>query len=217
MKSKILKIMSIVAIFSLLPLFMGNDECQVNETFKQLFQQMKQKLPPPQGQDKTYVTHLTFMDALTQTQMANTEHADLINEAVVKGMNEAQNQNPKLAIDESGHIIKNNDKNVNDLVNITFDPNLTKSQKIENIINDMMLPNKVDVIVTGQYIDDAKSQLISVRPLVIVRADKKIVTKNLQFTKEELFCEDPHSKKKILCSGAHDQIAQAVQDLLDQI
>lgn len=217
MKSKILKIMSIIAIFSLLPLFMGNDECQVNETFKQLFQQMKQKLPPPKGQDKTFVTHLTFMDALTQTQMANTEHADLINEAVVKGMNEAQNQNPKLAIDEPGHIIKNNDKNVNDLVNITFDPNLTKSQKIENIIADMMLPNKVDVIVTGQYIDDAKSQLISVRPLVIVREDKKIVTKNLQFTKEELFCEDPHSKKKILCSGAHDQIAQAVQDLLDQI
>jgi hypothetical protein len=217
MKDKIIKIVTIIAIISLLPIFMGQDECQVNETMKELFDTMNKKLPTPAGQSKLYITHLTFMDALTQSTMANTQLAELINESVIKGMNEAQKNNNKLAVNEVGHIIPNTDGNVNMLVNITFDPNLTKSEKINKIIVDLMNPSGVDVIVTGQYIDDAKSPLISVRPLIIVKADQKIVTKNLQFTKEELLCEDPNSKKKILCRSAYDQIAQAVQELLEQL
>lgn len=217
MKSKILQIITIIGILCLLPLFMGQDECQINETFKQLFSQLKQKLPPPNGQTKTYVTSLSFMDAQTQSTMANTEYAELINKAVEKGMAEAAKQNPQLAINETGHTIKNNDENVNKLVNTTFDPSMTKNEKINNIIGELMNPNSVDVICTGQYIDDAKNPLISVRPLVIVKADQKIVTKNLQFTKEELFCQDPISKKETLCAGAHDQIAQSVQELLEQL
>jgi len=217
MKNKILQIVTIIGILSLLPIFMGQDECQINETFKQLFAQLKQKLPPPSGQSKTYVTQLSFMDAQTQSTMASTEYAVLINKAVEKGMAEAAKQNPQLAINEAGHTIKNNDENVNKLVNLTFDPGMTKGEKINKIIGEMMNPNSVDVICTGQYIDDAKSPLISIRPLVIVKADQKIVTKNLQFTKEELFCKDPISNKETLCAGAHDQIAQAVQELLEQL
>lgn len=114
-------------------------------------------------------------------------------------------------------MIKNNDANINKLVNITFDPSMNKTEKVNKIIGEMMNPGQVDVIVTGQYIDDARNPLISIRPLVIVKADQKIVTKNLQFTKEELFCKDPISKKDTLCAGAHDQIAQAVQELLEQL
>ncbi|MCI0471122.1 MAG: hypothetical protein L0Y73_05635 [Candidatus Aminicenantes bacterium] len=218
MKSKILRIVTIIGILSLLPIFMGQDDCQINETFKQLLATINQKLPdPPPGQSKLYVTHLTFMDAATQSTMANTEVAELINDAVIKGMNEAQKTNNNLAINETGHIIPNTDANVNTLVNITFEPNLTKNEKINKIINDLINPNSVDVIVTGQYIDDAKNPLISVRPLVIVKSNQKIITKNLQFSKEELICEDPNNPKKILCQGAHDQIAQAVQELLEQL
>lgn len=218
MKSKVLRILTIIGIFCLLPIFMGQDDCQINETIKQLLATINTKLPkPPPGQKKLYVTHLSFMDAATQSTMANTEVAELINQAVIKGMNEAQKTNPTLAINETGHIIPNTDANVNTLVNITFEPNLTKTEKVNKIINDLMNPSSVDVIVTGQYIDDAKNPLISVRPLVIVKDNQKIVTKNLQFSKEELLCEDPNSKKKILCSGAHDQIAQAVQELLEQL
>lgn len=217
MKRKIIKAITIIGICSLLPIFMGQDECQINETFRQLFSKMKQKFPPPEGQTKTYVSNLSFMDARTQSTIANTEGAELINQAVEKGMSEAAKQNPQLAINENGHIVKNNDENVNILVNITFDPNLTKTEKINKIIDEIMTPNHVDVIVMGQYIDDYKDPMISVRPLVIVKADQKIVTKNLQFTKDELFCDDPISRNITLCSGAHDQLAQAVQELLEQL
>jgi len=217
MKSKLIKMLTIIAIFSLLPLFMGQEDCQINDTIQQLMNTVNKKLPPPPGQSKTYITHLTFMDAMTKTAIANTEVAELINEAVIKGMNEAQKKNNNLAINEPGHIVENNDSNNNSLVNITFDPNLTKTDKINKIITEMMTPNNVDVIVTGHYVDDANNPTVSVRPLVIVKTNQKIVTKNLQFVKNELICTDPNSQKKILCRTAHDQIAQAVQELLEEL
>ena len=219
MKSKIIKIISIIMICSLLPIFMGQDECESNQKFKELMKIINDGIgKPPPGQSKLYITHLSFMDAKTQSTIANTELAEMINEAVVKGMHAAQKTNNKLGINETGHIIPNTDGNVNELVNITFDPNKTKIEKINDIINKLMNPNNVDVIVTGQYIDDARNPLISVRPLVIVKNNQKIVTKNLQFTKKELVIDDPHNKgKKVLCKDAHDQVAQAVQELLEQL
>lgn len=217
MKNKLLQILTIIGIVSLLPLFMGQEDCQINDTIQQLMSTVNKKLPPPPGQSKLYITHLTFMDALTKTSIANTEVAELINEAVIKGMTEAQKKNNKLAINESGHVIDNNDSNNNNLVNTTFDPNLTKDDKINKIINEMMTPNNVDVIVTGHYVDDAQNPKVSVRPLVIVKHNQKIVTKNLQFTKSELICADPNGQKKTLCRSAHDQIAQAVQELLEEL
>jgi hypothetical protein len=167
---------------------------------------------------KLYVSHLSFIDAYTHTTMANTLLAELINEAVIKGMNEAQRNNNMLVVNEVSHIIPNTDGNVNTLVNITFAPDLTKNQKINQIIVDLMNPNGVDVIVTGQYIDDGKSPLISVRLLAIVKGNQKIITKNLQFTKEELLCQDPtNPNRSVLCRSAYDQIAQAVQELLEQL
>lgn len=216
-RSRVKQILTILLVSSLLPIFMAQNDCQLNEAFNKLFKQIKTKIPPKSGAQQTYVTQLSFMDTKTQSIMAVTEHAKLIDEAVQKGMIEAARLNPHLAINEPGHEIKNTDGNVNTLVNITFDPNLTKSEKIAQISNKMMVPNNVDVIVTGQYIDDGQNPLISVRPLVIVKDDRKIVTKNLQFSKQELFCEDSVSKKVTLCGGAHDQIAQAIQDLLNQL
>lgn len=102
MKNKITQILTIIAILSLLPIFMAQDDCQVNENFKNLFSQLKQKLPPPNNQPKNYITHLSFMDAQTQSTMVNTQYAELINTAVEKGMTEAAKQNSKLGITSPG-------------------------------------------------------------------------------------------------------------------
>lgn len=197
---------------------MGQDDCQVDNTMNELLKEVDKKIPsPPLGQ-QTYVTHLSFMDGLTFTTMLQTEVAALIEEAVIKGMNAAQRRDEKFAINEPGHNIPNTDANVNRLINITFDPNITQNEKINKLISEMMDPYNVDVIVTGHYIDQAKNPLITIRPLVIVKNNKRIVTKNLQFKKGEVICADPiNIDKKILCKGAHDEIAQAVKELLEQI
>jgi len=215
MKSKIFRILTTIGILSLLPIFMGQEECEISETYMKLIKQINYKLSPPPGQGKTYITHLSFLDARTQSTMASTEYAELINKVVEKGMAEAAKQNPQLALNETGHIIKNTDENVNKLINIVFDPNLTKNQKIDKIIAEIMNPNHVDVIVTGYYIDDINDPFISVGLIVIVKHTKRIVAKNFQFTKDEIICRDPISKKATLCDDAYDQIGQAFLELLE--
>lgn len=217
MKSKIFRILTTIGILSLLPVFMGQDECKINETDMKLIRLINNKLSPPSGQSKTYITHLPFLDARIKSSIANTEYAELINNAVVKGMAEVAKQNPQLAINESGHMIKNTDENVNKLINITFDPNLTKNQKIDKIIADIMNPNHVDVIIAGQFIDDVDDPTISIGLIVIVKHKKRIVTKNLRLKKEEAFCEYPFNKRKILCSDTHELLALAFMELLEQL
>jgi hypothetical protein len=80
-----------------------------------------------------------------------------------------------------------------------------------------MAPNGVDVIVTGQYRDDTNSQLIIIRPLTIIKSSQKVLTKNLQFSREELICRNPQSGKRMLCKNVFDEIAIAVKELLEQL
>jgi hypothetical protein len=54
--------------------------------------------------------------------------------------------------------------------------------------------------------------LTIIRPLVIVKAVKKIVTKNLKFIKEEIICRGPIS----LCNEVYDQIDQSFWESLEQ-
>lgn len=192
------------------------DEFFVNEETKQHLKIFNQKLPPPKpDQNKLYVTNLSFMDANSRSTMTNTEVMTLIDEAVQKGMRAAHKTNDKIIINERSHIIANTDANVSKLVSITFDPYIKKSDKLSKILNQLMNPGSVDIIVTGHYIEDGRDQVISIRPLVIVKANRRIVTKNLQFKKNELVCVDPISNKKTLCRGARNRIIQAVQELLE--
>lgn len=177
----------------------------------------KMKSESPPISETLYITNLSFMDVYTQSTMAQTEAAALLDEAVRDGMKKAHESNKNLRINEPGHSIRNSDYNGNQLINMIFNPAFTKTDRITMVVNDMMIPGRVDVIVTGQYIDDAKNPLISIRPLLIIKEGNRIITKNLQFKKDELLCLDPAGNKMILCKGAYEQISQAVQELLEQL
>jgi len=174
------------------------------------------KLKPPKGQSKIYVTHLTFMDPTTGSSMFQTEFGHLINDAIINGIRMAQKTNHIIMHNERDHSIYDTDSNNNKLVNIIFDPNLTKSDKITKIIIDMMLPNNVNVIVTGQFID--KGEIIEVRPLTIVEHDQKVVTKVATYRKKDFVCSAPdHRYKTVLCTAAYEEISKIVQELLEAL
>jgi len=203
-------IIKIFIMFAAFPLLMGNQNCQIDKKLLEIF---NQKISPPSNQSSIYITHLSFMDPTSGGSLIQTEAGKLINDAVINGINLAKKTNNSIKHNEPGHLIKDTDGKVNELVNITFDPNLTRNEKITKIINDMMKPANVDVIVTGQYID--KGQTIDVRPLTIVRHEQKIVTKIATFSKENFICKDPNNPNvKTLCTDAHDQISELVKELL---
>jgi len=159
-----------------------------------------------------YITQLEFADAMTKMRMPSQESA-LIDKAVVTGITRAVQTNPQLKYNDANHTIENTPANVQKLIDIIFDPLLTPEKRMGQIISDIMSPAKVDVIVTGQYVDN--QQTLQVRPFMIVKASQKIVFKVLNFEKDEYFCPDPVDRnRKALCQNAHESIAQAVNILL---
>ena len=213
MKTKQIIFTKILLLITAFPLLLGNQNCQIDKKIMEIF---NQKITPPPSQNNIYVTHLSFIDPTSTASILNTEAGELINDAVINGINLAKKTNNAIKHNESGHAIKNIDKNVNDLINITFDPDLTKNEKITKIINDMMKPANVDVIVTGQFVD--KGQVIDVRPLAIVRHEQKIVTKIATFQKEKFMCPDPVNKNvKALCPDSYKEISELVKELLESL
>jgi len=178
--------------------------------------QIGQKFKPSQPPGPIYVTYLTFMDADTKMIMVP-DIAKLINKAVVDGMQLAKNSNPQLKINQSGYKLENTDANANKLIDIFWDVNLSKGEKIQKIITEMMVPNQIDAILAGQYLEK-KGDLINVRPFVISKAKKSIVSRNHIFDKKQFLCTDPQNQSvKVLCQGAHEKIREQVKELLETL
>ncbi|OQW92872.1 MAG: hypothetical protein BWK78_00250 [Thiotrichaceae bacterium IS1] len=216
--SKAISFLQLLLILAFMPLLLGQSDCQINQNLLTTLQNLiTGKLSPSApGQSEVYITHLSFIDDNTKSMMAQTEESDLINKAVVDGIGRASKANSSLKLNASGHEIKNTDANVNNLINIIANPNVTPAEKMGKITKDMMEPNKVDVIVTGSYVD--KGEDVVVKPIVIVRKDQKSTAKTLTFKKPQYICPDPvNPQKKALCSNAHEDIAKAVKDLLESL
>jgi signal recognition particle subunit SEC65 len=205
-------------ILAFMPFMMGNEGCPVSQDVIDAIRDLVQgKITKGSGgeQQDTYVTRLSFIDAKTRSQI-QTLDSELVNGAVVDGIQQACKANPALKFNVQGHIIKDTQGNVNKLIDLIFDPNLTPAERSLKIIKGMMDPAQVDVIVTGQFVDEQEK--IHVKPLTIVKRNQKTVAKSLTFLKADYICKDPvNPKKKALCSNTYEEIAQAVKELLEQL
>ncbi|HXO73533.1 MAG TPA: hypothetical protein VN838_31655 [Bradyrhizobium sp.] len=171
-----------------------------------------------QGQkgSKIYIANLSFLDATTHSTMAAGD-TDLINTAVEEGMKTLANQDHKYVVNEPGHTIVNNDANANKLSTIFWDPNMTPTEKVDKIINELMTPNGVDGLVAGQFIQNADGS-VNLRPFVISKSTKKLVTETRTFKKDEFQCKDPSNpNKNVLCDKTVEDIRDTVIRLLKQL
>jgi len=160
--------------------------------------------------NKIYITHLSFMD-ITAGMPLESSIANPINQAVIAGIQLAQQNMPYLKLNESGHQIDNSDENVNEFINLFLDFNLTKSQKIDAIIQKIMASNRIGVIVTGQYLKKS-GDTVHVRPLMLSKNNRRIVTKNFIFQDKDFMCS-----YNALCQEAHEKIRNAVMELLENL
>jgi len=216
---KTFSLFQLILMFLCLPFLVGQSDCQINQGLIQSLQNIfNQKFKPATPGANIYITQLSFMDTDSKSIMVATEEAKLINGAVLDGIGRARKINSDIKLNASGHALKNTDANVSKLTTIIHDRNKTPEERINAIISDMMDPNQLDVIVTGQYTDRGASEPILLKPFLIVKKEKKILTRSLKFDRKQYICPDPVDKtQKALCASSHEEIAKAVKELLDAL
>ena len=173
----------------------------------------KQKPIIEQIDENIYVTNISFMNSITGNSMFEDKISEFIDQAIINGINLAQKDNQLIKHNHINHYVENTTKNAKILVGIFFDPELIKSEKINKVINNMMVLAKVNILITGQYID--KGEFVDFRPLIISKNKKKMETKISTFKKKELYCPDPYeSTKKTFCKEVSDTISNLTKQLL---
>jgi hypothetical protein len=206
----------LLILVALLPFLLGQNECQINQDLiNQLNNLLTDKFQPQPGQQRVYITQLSFVDALTHSMYMQTEESALINEAVVDGIQRAAQANPNFVFNEDGHKLENTQANVNRFIEVFMDMNRTPKENMQQLVREMLEPNGVDVVVTGTFVDIAKQDAVRITPMVVARTEEKGVSRQHEFSKREYICRDPHSSStKILCANAHEEIAKTVKELL---
>lgn len=215
----ITSLLQVLLMVMFIPFLLGQNECPINQNLNSVLQDLVIKtFIPPLGQDYLYITRVSFIDVENKDLLGDTEESHLINKAVEDGIWRATKINPKLKYNERGHIIVDNELNHNKLTRIMFhSPTLTAPKKTGKIIHEMM--GHVDALVSGYHWDKGEGfPTIKIMPLVIVKEDKRYSKKVLTLSKREYLCTDPaDSSMKALCPGAHEKIAKAVKNLLEQL
>ena len=171
------------------------------------------KTSPVPGGKKLQIYNLPFMKISDKSPMTSEKVGKLLNLEVKEGMGKAIKKNGLLGINKG---ILPSDKRANELANIFFHLTLTKKEKINNVIGRIMQPNLIDIMITGVFIDDPRSSMVTVRPVVIYGYDKRMKVKNLQFKRSQLVCRDTSGVNEKLCKQVEQEILNAIKELLDQ-
>jgi hypothetical protein len=166
----------------------------------------------PNAGSKIYISNLSFLDAKTRSVMAAGD-AELLNEAVKDGMSTLANTDKRYVINDPQHRLENNDANATKLSDLFWDANMPREQKVEKIVADLMEPAGIDGLIFGQFTEDTDG--ITVRPIVVTRRDKKLVTETKKFKVDEYNCTDPNNaSRKVLCQKAKEEVRDIVVRLL---
>lgn len=178
-----------------------------------LMPEIEKMFAPGSKGAKVYIANLSFMDVASKSTM-NAGDAELVNAAVEEGMKTLAAQDPKYVINAQGHTLPNNDANAQKLNSIYWDANLSRTDKVDKIINELMTPGGIDGLVAGQF-NQLPDGSVNLRPFVISKSTKNLVTESRTFKKEEFECKDPNNpSKKVLCDKTVEDIRETVIRLL---
>jgi hypothetical protein len=116
-----------------------------------------------------------------------------------------------------GHALPNNYANSQKLNQIYWDGDKSRTDKVEQIVKELMIPYGIDGLVAGQFNRDSDG-LVNVRPFVISKSTKNLVTESRIFKSEEFLCVDPRNlDKRVLCDKTVADIRDTVIRLLKNL
>jgi len=169
---------------------------------------------PPGKKKNIYVSNLSFIDRHSEMSMCNTETGKLISQAILHGIQLAQKGNLSIKFNEKGHILQDTDNNVNKLIKITYDNTLSTDEKKKKVFDEMMRPEKINILLTGFYTDNSSS--IEIKLILFQESENKIITKVTNIDKNDWIClKNNQPKGPQLCKKAFDDISQFTKELLE--
>jgi len=185
---------------------------------QQSIPQPSRKKPQSSSGQTTYITQLSFVDTSSYTSIKPNENK-WINTAVQRGIQATVKKKSTLKFNSKAHTIQNTDSNFLKFIDTFYDPNKGIKDALQAVIQDIMVPNGVDIIVTGEY--ERKGKVVHVKPILLLKNKQSQLAKKLQFKKSDFECieEDFWDGKstKVLCSKARREIEKAVADLLGHL
>lgn len=175
------------------------------------------KKPVSSSAQTIYITQISFVDISSYTSIKPDENK-WINTAVQRGIQAALKRKSTLAFNAKSHAIQNDNTNFLKFLDTFYDPNKSIKDALQAVIKDIMTPNGVDIIVTGEY-EKTRTE-VKVKPILLLRSRQSQVAKELQFKKSDFECIEEdffRGKSKVLCSKARREIGNAVADLLGNL
>lgn len=183
----------------------------LQDLMSRVFDGWSQNPSTPGG--KIYVSHLSFMDGITKTQIIS-EESELIDQAVQDGMDAAAQSNGNILVNQPGHTVPNTDANVTRLAEISFNPNFTQEEKFREAVTALLEPHDVDVLISGIVTDTG--QIIQIKAMGVSKPDENIRSRDMSFQKrEDLFARV--NGTLTLTPRGREEIKVAVKELLDSL
>jgi len=181
--------------------------------FEDMLNNPGHKTQKQQNANPVYLSYMTFLDPITGSSLHNTQEGHLINQAIEEAMIASQMKNAAIVIKKGAD--KQNSANCNKLANLLFDPNLSKDEKLKKISSELLLPNNLNGIITGQLF--TRNNQTNMIVMLILKGQTNLDTKKIKLDKEILCPEAGNPQLKQLCPETKTQLYQAVQDLIEHL
>lgn len=172
-----------------------------------------------QNPDQTSVVYLDFMEANSRSLKNQTAIAKLVRGPIYNQIKKELNaaiigSGKQLVLDMQTGSKLNTASKIKELIDIIFEQDVSIKEKINKITGRLNIPAKVDIIVTGQYVDNPDAASIMIRPMVILKNNPSIKTSNLMFSQAQLFCREPGTGKQVPCQDSENYIAREVRQFI---
>lgn len=205
----------LLLVVLVVPQASSQDRCSLDEGLRDMVENKFDQLTQGPGgtSKKVYVSNVSFIDGYSKTGFLSAE-GELINQAVLDGMTAAAATDPDIVVNDASHTVPNTDGSVQTLVDIWFDPGLTRDDKFAQALVQLLDPHQVDVLMTGMIIDSGEGGTIQIRPMGVSKSDRTIRTKDLQYTNRDALFENVDGTLS-LSALAREEISKAVSDILE--
>lgn len=159
---------------------------------------------------KVYVSCLPLIDGISKTNFLSPA-GEVLDQTVRDGVKNLADLDPWIVFDDPAHRVAQEEDSSLRLLEIWFDPGLTRDEKYARIENEILDPQGVDILVAGFIIDSGEA--FQYRPIVASRLGRTLRTRELQYANRDAVFEEVDGTLTLSAVGQHELWSLAVSFL----